>query len=105
MDLKELETKITEIFEHYAQKNGITLTDDYLLIKLTEELGEFIQAYLIYQKRCRPEKYLAEADARKDLAKELSDVVCLCLIIANKLNIDLNEAITKKWITREWLKS
>jgi NTP pyrophosphatase (non-canonical NTP hydrolase) len=105
MDLKELETKITEIFEHRAKKDGITLTDDYLLIKLTEELGEFMQAYLIYQKRCRPEKYLAEPDAKKDLAKELSDVVCLCLIIAHKLNIYLEEAITKKWITREWLKS
>lgn len=104
MELKELEKKITEIFTFYLNKNRISLTDDYLMLKIGEELGELLQAYLIYQKRCRPEKYLAEPEAKKELAKELSDVVCLCLIIANKMEIDLSEAITKKWITREWLK-
>lgn len=104
MELKELERKITEIFTFYLNKNKIALTDDYLLLKIGEELGELLQAYLIYHKRCRPEKYLPEPEDKKELAKELSDVVCLCLVIANKLDIDLGEAITKKWITREWLK-
>jgi NTP pyrophosphatase (non-canonical NTP hydrolase) len=38
------------------------------------------------------------------MSKELSDVLGLVLVIAEKMKIDVEEALVKKWITREWLK-
>ena len=104
MELIELQKQISDIFNFYLNQHGIKMSEDYLQIKLTEEVGEFMQAYLIHNKNCRQEKYLPEVESKRKMAIELSDVVCLCLVIANQMNIDLAEAITKKWITREWIK-
>jgi NTP pyrophosphatase (non-canonical NTP hydrolase) len=38
------------------------------------------------------------------MAKELSDVIGLVFVISTVLKIDIEEALIKKWITREWLK-
>lgn len=103
MEIKELQNKISKIFLDNSKRDNIKVSDDYLLLKLTEELGEFVQLYLVHKKRCRPEKYLSSQKSKKELSKELSDALGLILVIADKLNIDIEEALVKKWITREWI--
>ena len=104
MELKELQKDVSEVFLNNLKRDGIENSDDYLLLKLTEEVGELIQAFLIHQKRCRKEKYISEEESKKELSKELSDVAGLVFVISMVFNIDLEEAIIKKWITREWVK-
>ncbi len=99
-----MQDKITEIFNCNLGRDGIKMDDDYLIMKISEELGEFIQSYIIHKKMCRPEKYKDEEDSKKEMAKELSDVIALIFAIADKFDIDLEEALEKKWITNEWIK-
>ncbi len=103
MNLKELQKQITAIFLANLAQDKIKLDDDYLVLKIGEEVGELMQAYLVYKKRCRPEKYLSSEQAEINFVKELADVIGLVFSIASVLNIDLEEAITKKWITKEWV--
>lgn len=104
MEIKKLQNKIYKIYSDDLKRYKIKTNEDYLTLKITEELGEFVQSYLIHKKRCRPEKYLSVQNSKRELAKELADVLCLILVIAKKLDIDLEEAVVKKWISKEWIK-
>ncbi|MCH7605438.1 hypothetical protein IID24_05630 [Patescibacteria group bacterium] len=103
MDFSELQKRIVTIFEEGIARDKIPVNDDYYLMKLEEEVGELVQAYLVYKKQCRPDKYLSDEEAKKSVAKELSDVLALVFMISNALDIDFKEAIEKKWMTKEWL--
>ena len=104
MEIKELQNKSSKVFLKNLKRDNIEVSDDYLVLKLTEELGEFVQSFLVHKKRCRPEKYLDVKKSKKNMSKELADVLGLVLVIAKKINIDVEEALVKKWITREWIK-
>lgn len=104
MEIQELQQQASAVFLQNLVRDNIAVTDQYLILKLTEEVGEFVQSYLIQTKNCRPEKYRDEADARRETAKELADILGIVFVLARQQGIDLEEALTKKWITREWLK-
>jgi NTP pyrophosphatase (non-canonical NTP hydrolase) len=104
MEIKQLQKQASEVFLDNLKRDKIKLSEDYLLLKLTEELGEFIQSSLLHDKRCRPEKYLEENVSKKEMSKELADLLGLILVIAETQDINVEEALVKKWITREWLK-
>jgi len=104
MELKKIKNEISKIFLKNAKRDNIKVDDDYLMLKLTEELGEFVQSYVVYKKRCRPEKYLSPEVSKKEMSKELSDVMGMIFVIAKSLDVDIEEALIKKWISREWVK-
>jgi len=104
MEFKKLEQKVMENAIRYGEKYNVKIDEDFALIKLYEEVGEFSQAVLIHRKKSRPEKHLSENISKREMAKELADVVGLAIVNANLLGIDLEEAINKKWITKEWIK-
>jgi NTP pyrophosphatase (non-canonical NTP hydrolase) len=104
MELKQLQDQITKIFLSNLERDKIDVSDEYLMLKINEELGEFVQSYIVYKKKCRPEKFLSPDESKKQMAKELSDVVGLTFVISTIFKIDLEEALIKKWITREWVK-
>jgi NTP pyrophosphatase (non-canonical NTP hydrolase) len=104
MEFKELQDKITDIFISNLKRDEINISDDYLILKINEELGEFVQSYIVHKKDCRPAKFLSPEESKKEMAKELSDVIGLAFVISKHFNIDLEEAMVKKWITREWIK-
>jgi NTP pyrophosphatase (non-canonical NTP hydrolase) len=104
MKLKQLQAMAAKRFLGNLKRDNIEASEDYLILKLTEELGEFVQSYLIHKKRCRPVKYLDAKKSKRELAKELSDVLGIILVIAKTMKIDVEEALVKKWITHEWLK-
>ncbi|MFH1456345.1 MAG: hypothetical protein ABIF40_05350 [archaeon] len=103
MEFKQLQDKITKIFLANLKRDKIKVTNDYLMLKITEELGEFVQSYIIHKRECRPEKYLSSEKSKKEMAKELADVIGLAFVISSSLKIDLEEALIKKWVTREWI--
>jgi NTP pyrophosphatase (non-canonical NTP hydrolase) len=104
MELKRLQNDSSKVFLNNLKNDKIKVSDDYLVIKLTEELGEFVQSFLVHKKRCRPVKYLPKQKSKRNLSKELADVLGIIFVIAKTMHIDLEEALVKKWITGEWLK-
>ena len=104
MEFKEIQEKVIANAKRYGEKHNIKIDEEFAVLKLFEEVGEFSQALLIHKKKSRPEKYLSEEESKKELAKELADVFGMVIVNAYLLNIDLEEAVIKKWITREWIK-
>ena len=105
MELKQLQDKVSKVFLNNLKRDGIEASEDYLILKLTEELGELVKSYLVHKKRCRPEKYLTTEKSKRALSKELADVLGIILVIAKTSKINLEEALIKKWVTKEWIKN
>ena len=103
MDFKEIQKKVIETALDYGREYNIKIDTDFALLKLYEELGEFSQAVLIHKRKSKPEKYISDEASKKELAKELADVFGTIIVNAHLLNIDLEDAVNKKWITREWI--
>lgn len=64
------------------------------LAKLGEEYGELCEAVMAEAGHQRADK-LAE-HSREHLAEEMADVVMVCFILAEKLGVNLPDAIEKK---------
>lgn len=101
MEFKELQKKVIENAIKYGKKYGVKIDEDFALLKLYEEVGEFAQAVLIHRKKSRPEKHVSKEISKKELAKELADILGMVIVNAYLLDIDLEEAIDKKWINKE----
>ena len=97
MQFKDIQKGILDRAKNYSKQHNITIDENFALIKLYEEVGEFSQAVLIHRKQSRPEKHKPEAESKADVAKELADVIGLAIINAQLLDIDLEEALIKKW--------
>ncbi len=100
MDFKELEKKVIKNAERYCRECGIKLDEDFALLKLYEEVGELAQNILIHRKKCRKEKYLSKEKSKDELAKEMADILGMLIVVSYVLEIDMEEAIKKKWINR-----
>jgi NTP pyrophosphatase (non-canonical NTP hydrolase) len=96
MEFKKLQNKVIANAIKYGKKYGVRIDEDFALLKLYEEVGELSQAVLIHRKKSRPEKHVSKEASKKELAKELADVMGMVIVNAHLLNIDLEEAIDKK---------
>lgn len=101
MDFKELQQKVIKSVLAYGERHNLKIDEDFALIKLFEEVGEFAQAVLIHRKKCRIKKLVSEDVSKKELSRELADIVGMAIINAHLLNIDLEDAIDKKMINKE----
>ncbi|HBR81099.1 TPA: hypothetical protein DEA21_05700 [Candidatus Uhrbacteria bacterium] len=101
MQFKDLQQGVVNNALSYGQKYQIAIDEDFALLKLIEEVGEFAQAVLIHRKKSRPEKHVSEEVSRGELAKELADVVGMTMVNAHLFGIDLEEALNKKWLSQE----
>jgi NTP pyrophosphatase (non-canonical NTP hydrolase) len=81
----------------YARQNGIDRTDDWLMLKLTEEVGELTQAYLARTGRAR-DKGRTETEREEDFRAELADVLAHVLLIAHRFDVDLVSEVDDKWL-------
>ncbi len=104
MEFKKLQDKIVQNAMNYGKKYNVQIDEDFALLKLYEEVGELAQAVLIHRKKSRPEKHVSEEASKKEIAKELADIIGMTIVNAHLLGINLEEAIDKKWIDKEWLK-
>ena len=91
----ELTAAAETVSRTYAARHGIDRTDDWLVLKLTEEVGELTQSYLA---RCGQTRHTAtdeELDAR--FRAELADVLAQVLLIASRFGVDLQQEVADKW--------
>ena len=101
MDFNELQNKMIKNLMNYGKNYNVKIDEDFALLKLYEEVGEFAQAVLVHRKKSRPEKYLSEELSKKELGNELADIIGMTIVNAHLLGIDLEKAIQDKWIDRE----
>lgn len=96
-NLEAFVDRLQAIAERYERVHGIDRGGDWHLLKVQEELGELTQSYLAMTGRSRR----TSATARHDVAMEMADVLCMLLLMARAEGIDLNAAITAKWLKWE----
>ena len=101
MEFKELQHKLVVNAKDYGRQFGVTIDQDFALLKLYEEVGEYAQAVLIHRKQSRPEKHVSEAESKKLLAAELADILGLVALNADLFGLDLEQAFTEKWFNRK----
>lgn len=96
LTLRALTERVEYVSAGYAEEFGINRTDEWIVLKLAEEVGELVQAYL------------SEAGQSRDrgvsgptVSEELADVVCMCLVLANRREVDVEAAIADKWFRYE----
>lgn len=97
-DFKEIYQKVVQNALDYGKEYNVNIDKDFSFFKLIEEVWEFAQARLIYERKSRPEKFLDEEIAKAEIAKELADVVGMAFVNAHVLGIDIEESLKIKWI-------
>lgn len=101
MEFEELQQKVIKNAKDYEVRYKVKIDQEFALLKLVEEIGEFAEAVLTYKQKSRPEKLLTPTQAKLKLAKELADVVGMAIVNANVFGIDLEKAIYDKWINKK----
>ena len=96
MDIKDIQNKVVKVSDIYAKKCNIKRDNDWYMLKLQEEIGELTQIYLTDASKGRNRGVVPE-ELKQDFANELSDVIGQVLLIANHHNIDIEEALERKW--------
>ena len=91
MELRAAQADVEAISRVYARRFGVKRTDDWLFLKLTEEVGELAQAYLARGGRSR------SAGSDEAFRDELADVLAHLLLIAERFDVDLDAALEAKW--------
>ena len=96
-NLEAFVDRLKAISDRYERFYHIDRGGDWHLLKIQEEMGELTQSYLAMTGRSRRD----EAGAKHDVAMEMADVMCMLLLMARAENIDMNAAITEKWLKWE----
>ena len=96
MNIKDLQDAVLRISDIYAREHSIDRDRDWALLKLQEELGELTQEHLRLTSRARG---VANPQAQAD---EAADVLGMLLIYCHRANIDIEDAMQRKWL--KWLK-
>jgi NTP pyrophosphatase (non-canonical NTP hydrolase) len=100
MEFKEIERLVLKNVKRYSKKYNIEIDDYFTILKLSEEVGELAQAFLVHKKKSRPSKFRPKNESKEDVAKELADVITVAITLANELDIDLEDALNKKCINK-----
>lgn len=96
--IKNLSQDVMNIMKSYTEQDNISLNTDFAIKKLVEEVGEFVQESMIYDRQSRKEKFISREFHKKRLSHELADVVCIALLNAELYDIDIEQAIQEKWM-------
>lgn len=97
MDLRDLSASVLRISDIYAAEHDIDRDRDWALLKLQEELGELTAEHLRLTGRARG------APDSQALGDEATDVLGMLLIYCARADIDLEQAMQRKWL--KWLES
>lgn len=100
LTLSELTERIEYVSAGYGDYYGVERSTDWILLKLTEEVGELVQAHLTASGQGR-DRGLDRDQQRAQVAEELADVLGMCLVAAHRAGVDLESAVAAKWLRYE----
>lgn len=95
-NLSDLSDEVEIISRVYARVHGVERTDDWLVLKLHEEVGELTQAYLGLSGRSR-DRGLSDDETRAAFRGEVADALAQLLLVARRFDVDLPEELERKW--------
>jgi len=101
MEFDEIQKKVVQNALDYGLKFNIKINQEFALLKLVEEIGEFAEAVLTFNGKSRPEKILPKDKAREKVEQELADVIGMAIVSAHVFDIDLEKALHEKWIKKQ----
>ena len=96
-NLEDFIDRLKAISDRYGRVYDVDRGGDWHLLKIQEEMGELTQSYLAMTHRSRRDA----KPAKHEVAMEMADVLCMLLLMARAEGIDLNAAITEKWLKWE----
>jgi len=97
---KEVAADTKTIMNMYSQEYPeVTVDRDYYPFKVSEEWGECLQAYLMLTDRGRQKGHTKE-EIKVMLKEEMADVIGFLMLFADSEDIDLEDALEKKWFKR-----
>lgn len=97
MDVKQLSKEVEQVSQIYAEKFTIERDATWFILKLQEEVGELVQAYLMLAGKARTKGKTRE-EMQADFNKEVADVFCQTLLLARFYNIDIEKEVEEKWL-------
>ena len=100
MTFDEIQSGILKVAKVYGEKFKVNIDQDFAILKLYEEVGEYAQAVLIHRKKSKPEKHNDENETKKRLGEELADIIGMAIVNADLFGIDIQKAIKEKWLNR-----
>ncbi|MBD5785880.1 pyrophosphatase [Cellulosimicrobium terreum] len=101
LTLADLSDRVEAISALYARTFGIDRDADWFALKLTEEVGELMQAFLAATGRTRPREEPVPDGAGPALADEVADVLAHLLLLARSQGVDVDAAVRRKWLSWE----
>jgi NTP pyrophosphatase (non-canonical NTP hydrolase) len=110
MDMKQITEIVEQVSQLYAEKFNIERDANWFILKLQEEVGELIQSYLMLIGQARTKGKTPE-EIQVEFRKEIADVFCHVLLLANFYGVDLEKEMDAKWLARRkelrlsWLKN
>jgi NTP pyrophosphatase (non-canonical NTP hydrolase) len=93
---QESSDRIGQVGELYARVHGIERSDDWYLLKLTEELGELTAEHLLLTGRAKPTG--GSGGTREALENEAADLFGQFVLYLRANEIDIEAAIERKWL-------
>lgn len=96
--LAELSELVAQVSDIYAERCDISRDDDWYALKLHEEAGEVIAAYLKLTGRGRLGDSTPEQRSLA-LEDEIADLMAQLLLFARHNAVDVEAAIARKWLT------
>jgi NTP pyrophosphatase (non-canonical NTP hydrolase) len=94
--LAELAGKVVRVSDTYATECAIKRDDDWHALKLQEECGELVKAYLRCTGRTR-DNGMSPAEASAAMADEAADLLAHVLLFCQRNGIDIDSALDRKW--------
>jgi len=95
--IAQLTAKIKLVVEKYKKEfPELTMSQDYLALKVSEEWGECMKEYLMLHDQGR-QKGKSKDEIHEGLSEEFADVFAYLLALADQENVDIVEALEKKW--------
>lgn len=100
MDWTALSAELDFVSERYARLHGFQRTPEWLALKVAEEAGEVVKAFLAAtgQGRSRGKTSAELCDA---LDEEIIDVLCHALLLARHRGTNVQTVIDRKWLRRD----
>lgn len=97
MEIRATAQQVDAISRRYAEIYGFERSTDWLVMKLQEEVGELVQAYLATTGRQR-DKGIAPEEIERRFAWELADALGMILALSEATGVDIERAIDEKWL-------
>ncbi|TLP97011.1 pyrophosphatase [Nesterenkonia salmonea] len=97
MHIDEMAALVEQVSVRYGELFGIERSDEWLMLKLQEEVGELSQAFLALTGQAR-DKGASEEEVQAQFRAEVADVLGMAMLVGRRFGLDLDAEMKAKWL-------